>query len=85
MYLATERVKFSFSDIRYGQIDEVPWCPVLPNIFARFYENLLFVKCHTPDPYYRYFDDTSSVFNYIEGAKILTFNLIPFTGLFGLL
>ena len=67
MQTATSSVEFSFNNIMHRQIDGVamssPLGPSLANIFVGYYEALLFKRVNKPLMYYRYVDDTFTVFN----------------------
>ena len=67
MKIATSSVEFSFNNIMYKQIDGVamgsPLGPALANIFVGYYESKLFNKISKPTVYYRYVDDTFSLFH----------------------
>ena len=66
MQTATSSVEFSFNNILHRQIDGVamgsPLGPSLANIFVGYYEALLFKRVNKPLMYYRYVDDTFTVF-----------------------
>ena len=67
MQTATSSVEFSFNNIMHRQIDGVamgsPLGPSLANIFVGYYKALLFKRVNKPLMYYRYVDDTFTVFN----------------------
>ena len=67
MQTANSSVEFSFNNIMHLQIDGVamgsPLGPSLANIFVGYYEALLFKRVNKPLMYYRYVDDTFTVFN----------------------
>ena len=64
---ATRSVEFSFNDMMYKQIDGVamgsPLGPTLANIFVGFHEQRLFEQTLKPAVYFRYVDDTFSIFS----------------------
>ena len=66
MKSATYGVEFSFNDIIYKQTDGVamgsPLGPTLANIFVGFYEEKLFSQISKPSRYFRYVDDTFTMF-----------------------
>ena len=67
MQLATSSVEFSFKNNMYRQIDGVamgsPLRPALANIFVGHQEQKLFNVVNRPLAYFRYVDDTFTVFN----------------------
>ena len=67
MQTANSSVELSFNNIMHRQIDGVamdsPLGPSLANSFVGYYEALLFKRVNKPFMYYRYVDDTFTVFN----------------------
>ena len=67
MKTATTSVKLSFNNIMYRQIDGVAMGsllgPAMTNIFVGYYESKLFNEISKPTVYYRYVDDTFSLFH----------------------
>lgn len=67
MQKATSSVEFSFNNIMHQQVDGVamgsPLGPSLANIFVGYHEALLFKRVNKPLMYYRYVDDTFTVFS----------------------
>ena len=63
---ATTSVEFSFNNKMYKQFDGVamgsPRGPALANIFVGYQEEKLFIDNNQPLIYFRYVDDTFSVF-----------------------
>ena len=66
MNTATKSVEFSFNNNMYKQIDGVamgsPLSVALANIFLGYHERKLFESTTMPFLYYRYVDDTFSIF-----------------------
>ena len=66
MKTATTSAEFSFNNIMYKQIDGVamgsPLGSALVNIFVGYYESKLFNDISKPTVYFRYVDDTFSLF-----------------------
>ena len=71
MQTATRSVKFSFNNLMYRQIRTVDdiamdFCSLdlaLANFFVDYYESLPFGKGEKPPMYYRYVDDTVTIFD----------------------
>ena len=67
MKTATTLIEFSFNNIMYRQIDGIamgsPLGHALANIFVGHYESKLFNEISKPTVYYRYANDTFSLFH----------------------
>ena len=79
MQLATSSVEFSFNNNMHRQIDGVamgsPLGPALANIFVGYQEAKLFNIAKRPLVYFRYVDDTFSVFNNEEDCNTFFIHL----------
>ena len=77
MKSATSSIEFSFDNITYKQTDGVamgsPLGPALANIFVGYYEEKLFSQTQNPLTYFRYVDNTFSIFDHeAEADEFLT-------------
>ena len=73
MKSATSSVEFSFNNAMHKQTDGVamgsPLGPALANIFSEYYEEKLFSETQKPPIYFRYVDNTFSIFDYEAEAN----------------
>ena len=77
MKSATFSVEFSFNNTMYEQTDGVAMGsqlgPTLANIFVGYYEEKLFSQTQKPPTYFRYVDDTFTIFDHkAEADEFLT-------------